>query len=362
MRQLAFAHHDPLRTDDALDQIVQAVRADLAERKSPLHAFAAADGQIVEVRAHDHPQQTPESIASTTPAAAPAIRESTVVMGISDTQLAAALAEATRTEGVRMSQASDGDSLLQMVKSESPSLVLMEDRLSGLDALAICRSVRATGGEDLKKVPIVIVADRERADEGKAAGVTGWLVTPFTTQYARAYIQSWIMRTACRWARAAIRPDEDTRLATLRALGLLDTPPEERFDRITRVAAALAGVPVAYVSLVDANRQWFKSCLGFALSEISRDAAFCAHVVLKREFLVIPDTLRDDRFADNPHVTGEPGIRFYAGFPVFHKNGSCLGTLCLADTRPRQFSEAMIKMFADLASIVQQEVNAGNGK
>ena len=362
VRQLAFAHHDPLRTDDALDQVVAAVRADLAERKSPLHAFAAADGQIVEVRASDDPRQVRDTISTTTPAAAPAITESTVVMGISDTKLAVTLAEATRAEGVRMSHASDANSLLQMVKTASPSLVLTEDRLSGLDGLAICKSVRDAGGEDLKNVPIIVVADRERADEGNAAGVTGWLVTPFTTQYARAYIQSWLMRTACRWARAAKPPDEASRLATLRALGLLDTPPEERFDRITRVAAALADVPVAYISLVDESRQWFKSCRGFAASETSRDAAFCAHVVLKREPLFIPDTLRDVRFADNPLVTGEPGIRSYAGFPLFHENGSCLGTLCMVDTRPRQFPEAMIRMFADLASIVQQEVNSGNGK
>ena len=362
VRQLAFAHHDPLRTDDALDQVVAAVHADLAERKSPMHAFAAADGQIVEVRAPEQPQQTRESIANTTPAAAPAIRESTVVMGISDTKLAVTLAEAIRAEGVRMSHASDANSLLQMVKAASPSLVLTEDRLSGLDGLAISKTVRAADGADLKNVPIIIVADRERADEGKAAGVTGWLVKPFTTQYARAYIQSWIMRTACRWARAALPPDEVTRLSTLRTLGLLDTSPEERFDRITRVAAALADVPIAYISLVDENRQWFKSCLGFTATETPRDAAFCAHVILKREPLFIPDALRDVRFADNPLVTGEPGIRFYAGFPVFHNNGSCLGTLCLVDTRPRQFPEAMIRMFADLASIVQQEVNSGNGK
>ena len=362
VRQLAFAHHDPLRTDDALDQVVAAVHADLAERKSPMHAFAAADGQIVEVRAPEQPHQTRESIANTTPAAAPAIRESTVVMGISDTKLAVTLAEAIRAEGVRMSHASDANSLLQMVKAASPSLVLTEDRLSGLDGLAISKSVRAADGADLKNVPIIIVADRERADEGKAAGVTGWLVKPFTTQYARAYIQSWIMRTACRWARAALPPDEVTRLSTLRTLGLLDTSPEERFDRITRVAAALADVPIAYISLVDENRQWFKSCLGFTATETPRDAAFCAHVILKREPLFIPDALRDVRFADNPLVTGEPGIRFYAGFPVFHNNGSCLGTLCLVDIRPRQFPEAMIRMFADLASIVQQEVNSGNGK
>jgi len=118
-------------------------------------------------------------------------------------------------------------------------------------------------------------------------------------------------------------------------------------------------VPIAYISLVDENRQWFKSCRGIATSETSRDAAFCAHVIFLREPLIIPDTLLDDRFAHNPFVTGEPGVRFYAGFPLFAENGSCLGTLCMVDTRPRQFAEPMIQMFADLASLVQKELNSG---
>ena len=357
VKQVAFTHHDPLRKDDEIDCIVESVRADLLARKSGMHAFAAEDRQIVELRASAG-ALLPDAGAATS-AAAPAMKESAVVMGISDTKLAVTLAEATRAEGVRMSHASDAATLIELSRGTPPALVLIEDPLSGQDGLRLCKTLRNEGDAALNGTPVIIVAGCERAVEGRAAGVTGWLIQPFTTQYARAHIQSWILRTACRWARAAAPPDEATRIATLRALGLLDTPPEERFDRITRLAAALANVPIAYVSLVDENRQWFKSCRGFATSETSRDAAFCAHVVFLRESLIIPDTLLDDRFADNPFVTGEPGIRFYAGFPLFHENGSCIGTLCMVDTRPRQFAEPMIKLFADLATLVQQEINSG---
>ncbi len=359
VKQVALTHHDPLRKDDALDRIVESVRTDLLVRKSDLHAFAAEDRQIVEIHAHAGAPLSAAGSASVAPAAAPAMKDSTVVMGIADTKLAVVLADAARAEGVRVSHVSDAASLLQLARSTPPALVIIEDHLSDAEGLGLCKTLRAERDEGLKNVPVIIVAERERADEGRAAGVTGWLIRPFTTQYARAHIQSWILRTACRWARAAMPPDEEARLATLRALGLLDTPPEERFDRITRVAAALAGVPIAYVSLVDESRQWFKSCRGFSTSETSRDAAFCAHVVFLRAPLIIPDTLQDDRFADNPLVTGEPGIRFYAGVPLFHENGSCIGTLCMVDMRPRQFPEPMIQMFADLATLVQKELNSG---
>ena len=124
------------------------------------------------------------------------------------------------------------------------------------------------------------------------------------------------------------------------------------------MAAALADVPIAFVSLVDQERQWFKSCQGLSVCETSREAAFCAHVVLSRKPMIVSDTLQDDRFADNPLVTGEPRIHFYAGFPVFHDDGSCIGILCLVDIRHRQFPDATLKMVADLACLVQQELNS----
>lgn len=115
---------------------------------------------------------------------------------------------------------------------------------------------------------------------------------------------------------APARPtDELERLAALRALHVLDTASEERFDRVTRLVTRLFQVPIAYVSMVDENRQWFKSRIGIAAHETSRDISFCGHAILQDETLVIPDALGDPRFATNPQVTGEPWVRFYAGQP-----------------------------------------------
>ena len=158
-----------------------------------------------------------------------------------------------------------------------------------------------------------------------------------------------------RWMRARIPENEPARLVSLRALDLLDTEPEERFDRITRVATALFNVPMATITLVDERRQWFKSCQGTAGREDPRDASFCAHVVSNEEPMVVVDTLGDERFADNPLVLGGPRIRFYAGYPLTLDDGSCVGTLCLLDTRPRTFEGLDLKQLRDLALIVVEQ-------
>jgi PAS domain S-box-containing protein len=154
---------------------------------------------------------------------------------------------------------------------------------------------------------------------------------------------------------AALPRDEDARVAALRSLGILDTPAEERFDRVTRVASALFDVPIALVSLVDVNRQWFKSCVGLDIPETPRAVSFCAHAILGEETLVIPDTLEDARVADNPFVTSEPHVRFYAGRPLL-AGGHALGTLCLIDTRPRTLDERELGLLDDLAAWAEQEL------
>lgn len=151
--------------------------------------------------------------------------------------------------------------------------------------------------------------------------------------------------------------DEQKRLETLRSLAVLDTPPEERFDRLTRMAKRLFDVPIALVSLIDENRQWFKSCVGIDASETPRDISFCGHAILSDEILVVPNALLDTRFADNPLVTGDPNIRFYAGRPLKAPNGSRLGTLCIIDRQPRNLSQEDLNVLSDLASIVERELS-----
>ena len=151
--------------------------------------------------------------------------------------------------------------------------------------------------------------------------------------------------------------DEQARLAMLRSLDILDTLPEERFDRVTRLAKRMFGVPTALVSLVDENRQWFKSCVGLDARETPRDISFCGHAILGDAVFIIPNALDDLRFADNPLVVNDPNVRFYAGCPL-SVNGYKLGTLCIIDVQPRSFGEEDIEAFKDLASMVERELAA----
>ncbi|BBP58971.1 sensor domain-containing diguanylate cyclase [Pseudomonas sp. St316] len=152
--------------------------------------------------------------------------------------------------------------------------------------------------------------------------------------------------------------DEAARLKNLHSLKLLDTAPEERFDRLTRLARRLFDVPIALVSLVDANRQWFKSSAGLDASETTREISFCGHAILQDQILEICDAEQDERFHDNPMVTDKPGIRFYAGHPLGLGDGSMLGTLCLLDTKPRKLNDEERELLRDLARMAEQEMVA----
>jgi GAF domain-containing protein len=153
-------------------------------------------------------------------------------------------------------------------------------------------------------------------------------------------------------------PNESERIEALESLGLLDTPPDERFDRITRTAQRLFGVETALVSLVDRDRQWFKSSVGMREPETPRAISFCAHAIRKDEILVIPDATQDDRVATNSNVVGEPHIRFYAGRPLHGPDGHLVGTLCVLDPEPREFTDEDRAALSDLAALVERELEA----
>jgi len=156
---------------------------------------------------------------------------------------------------------------------------------------------------------------------------------------------------------APLPANEAERLSALRALNILDTPPEERFDRITRIAQRLFDVPIALVSLVDINRQWFKSCQGLTTTETPRSMSFCAYALERTDPLVVPDTRLDPRFVDNPLVTNAPAIRFYAGQPLAGPDGHAVGTLCILDRRPRQMTPSDLKALTDLRHWAVNELN-----
>jgi sigma-B regulation protein RsbU (phosphoserine phosphatase) len=156
---------------------------------------------------------------------------------------------------------------------------------------------------------------------------------------------------------APIPANDSERLAALEELHLLDSAPEERFDRITRLLTLILKVPMAYISLVDADRQWFKSSTGLNVIQTPRAISFCGHAILSDEPLIVPDAAEDERFRDNPMVVGDPYIRFYAGYPLAGPRGHRVGTLCIADRRPRQLQAAELETLREMARLVERELS-----
>ncbi len=149
--------------------------------------------------------------------------------------------------------------------------------------------------------------------------------------------------------RANVASREAARLEALRNYHILDTDSESSYDAITFLAAQLCDVPIALISLVDADRQWFKSKVGLEVSETSRDVSFCAHAILGEQTLVVRDAREDERFRDNPLVCGEPHIVFYMGVPLSTPEGAKIGTLCVIDRQPRELSDVQVRSLEVLA-------------
>jgi phosphoribosyl 1,2-cyclic phosphodiesterase len=356
VRKLALTHHDPTRTDDQIDAILAELRAN-APANDTLEIIGAAEGLEIDVAGSGKKARPGDAAKPAAPKPGPTRIPVVRIVGrapaVNDP-----LHLGMMDEGLQILDEAEGEGGHGDTRTAVGLVVVKADAIAPDESIAQAIA-RATSG--LESVPPVIVvsAHSKPQDLHLPKGVD-WLKRPFSREFVRARMRTALLRSQFRWVPAPIPPDEIQRLAALHALGLLDTPAEERFDRLTRVAAALFDVPIALVSLVDANRQWFKSCVGTDIQESSREVSFCAYAVAERDMLVIPDALRDDRFADNPVVSGPPYVRFYAGAPIFTSDGHCAGTLCVIDGRPRDFTDEDRDRLRDLAAIVQQELTASS--
>lgn len=157
---------------------------------------------------------------------------------------------------------------------------------------------------------------------------------------------------------APIFQDEEERLAAVHRLAVLDTKPEERFDALTKEAVEKLHVPISTVTIVDKDREWFKSCAGLDQKEGGRAGSFCGHALFAKDLFIVNDTLKDERFFDNPMVIGFPYIRFYAGISLLdYKTSKPIGVFCVKDDKPREFGTDEVSILMDLADRAERELN-----
>ncbi len=357
VKRVALTHHDPLRDDDAVDRIVEKLRQQAAGKEPPLDIVGAAEGLVLHVAATGNGAlaTSAEQFAAKTSVDAATLRRP-VLLHIADSGVRRLLVEAIRLEGLPEPVEFLSGTTPDAIAADRYSLALIQHDPPTVEGLRIAQRIQTGQSNAALRVPVVLVTADPEQQASHDGTLTDWLVAPFSLSYARTKLRFWTLRLACRWVRARLPVNETRRIDELHRLAVLDTPAEERFDRITRITAATLNVPIALISLVDQDRQWFKSCVGIDASETPREVAFCAHAVLQRADVIVPDTLLDDRFADNPLVVDGPRIRFYAGAPLQLGNGDCLGTLCVADTRPRLLSASEMTMLHDLRDMALEQL------
>jgi phosphoribosyl 1,2-cyclic phosphodiesterase len=334
-------HHDPTHDDATVDGLVAMAkeRADGATE-----VIGAVEGAQLEVSSSGA-ARSPRPTAGPTALARPALEDldALTLVVTDDERLEAVVTRAATSERLPVVEPSD------LGRAEDTRRVVVVADLDGgnhaLDAVLVGVPTTMTGGQT-----VIAVTRHPGGHHAMAQTITDWLVWPASEAHVRTKLRAALLRRAARWLAAPEPDDEAPRLAALQALGLLDTAPEERFDSFTKRACERFNVPMATITFVDSERQWFKSHIGIDLVETPRDLSFCAHTILGPQVMQVPDTALDPRFADSPVVTDGPRVRFYAGAPLTVGEGYRIGTLCIADHRPRLFGAAELDELQELAN------------
>jgi len=261
--------------------------------------------------------------------------------------------------------ANDGAAALGILAQDPPDALVVTLKLPILDGRQVVHAARTVVG--LVDMPIIVIAPAGSETETNdllSQGVDDVLHEPIDAGRFRARVTA-VMRSRGLWSeteevmRPLIPQDEAERLGEFRLSGAaIESPPEERFDKISRMAQRVFNVPFAGISFVEGERQWFKSKQGLPIGDSTRDLSFCGHAINADEVFVVEDAVLDPRFAQNPLVLEEPHIRFYAAQPVKGPGGHNVGTLCIMDKVPREFSDADSETLRDLGEMVETELKS----
>jgi excisionase family DNA binding protein len=247
------------------------------------------------------------------------------------------------------------------IGSRLPAAVVIEAEQSDIGGLAVLESLRSDPALGRTRILVVgsSAADRWNGPGGLDTGMTRFIDGLLTLRESvDAAVRGGTEQTVPFETPASFPfpANEGQRLLALERSGLVDTPPEDSFDRLTWLAARSLDAPVALLTLLTPNRQWFKSHYGLEIVETPRSWAFCNHTILQKGIMVAENLAIDERFAENPAVIGELGFRFYAGCPVVDPDGFTLGSLCVIDTRPRTLNDTQKQILANLAALASDEI------
>jgi type IV pilus assembly protein PilB len=262
----------------------------------------------------------------------------------------------------------DGAAALGILAQDPPDALVVGLKLPILDGRQVVHAARTVIG--LVDIPIIVIApagSEQETNDLLTQGVDDVLHEPIEPGRFRSRVTS-VMRSRGLWAeteevmRPLIPQDEAERLIEFRLSAAIDAKPEERWDKITRMAQRVFNVPFAGISFVEGDRQWFKSRQGLAVPDAPRDLSFCGHAITSEDVFVVEDTVLDPRFAQNPMVLDDPHIRFYAGQPVKGPGGHNVGTLCIMDKVPREFSDEDEETLRDLGEMVEKEFRTDSKK
>jgi len=348
-----------------LDEVEGQLELEMPQPVAPKHETAAAQSAAppaapvrFSAAAPLPPTPSPAPAAPESAASAPSV--TTAVLAVGDAPAREIVTAALAGGSVQSTHADSGQTAVALAVKAQPDLLVAGPPSATLDVAGLISLVRTVLG--LRGFPILALASSdEEGEKLLQAGADDYLLLPLRPASTQARLRSVLGRREP-WAavedvmRPRIPANEGERLADLHSLNILDTPPEERFDRLTREAAEHFGVPLWMVSLVDSDRQWWKSHHGTEDTGTSRDISICGHAVLGQETFVVEDAYLDARFVDNPLVTGESQVRFYAGYPMKGPAGQNIGSFCIVDHKPRHMSQQDIRVLEELGRRAEAEL------
>jgi phosphoribosyl 1,2-cyclic phosphodiesterase len=356
---LVLFHHDPQRSDADVDAMVARAQARASDTGWGGTVIAAAEGAVLDAGRRERAVKG-SSLDRRSATSEPVLEDlsASVLLAVRDPELAAAVRAAAESERLPVVDVAGLGGVVEAAATAGRTVLVVDH---DEDEAVLENLLRLRQEGTLPARAAVLALTRHRPPIGAGALVTDWLVWPSTLGHVRTKLRAVVLRRACRWQSAPLPPDEVQRLRALHGLAMLDTEPEERFDRYTQLACRALRAPVALVSLIDSGRQWFKSHLGTPVEETPRDQSLCAHAILGSDVFQVPDLLEDDRFADNPAVRQVPRARFYAGVPLQLPDGSRVGTLCVIDHRPRVLDDGQLEQLRTLAALVEVELTWATG-